>query len=207
MTTAAVSVKLAYPSQAEQMARVIAAAFRDLDASMWLAEGDQRWLDEHYWQFFHLAYTQPAMISGRGVVYTTADEMAAAVWLHEEPWHDRTPTGEFLARLAEITGPHLDRFTQFGEMLDLAHSKVTDTPHDYLGVIGVHPSVWRQGSGRALMQAHLTQLDNQGRPAYLEAADPTKRDIWAKFGFEVVDTITLPGTEHQLFPMWRSPKG
>ncbi len=204
MTDKPVTVELATAEMSTEVARVIGAAFADLEASQWLAP-DDGWRNETYWRFFQHAYVDPAFLPGRGTVYVTADHLAAAVWLHHEPWLDETPTEAFVAELEQITGPFFDNFVEFGGLLDKAHARYKDVSHDYCGVIGAHPSIWRQGSGRALMQAHLAHLDRSGRPAYLEAANTNRVGIWRKFGFEPTeDVVTLPNG-HQLFPMWREP--
>ncbi len=205
MTTARVGVELATPELSEPIARVIGAAFRDLEASEWLAP-DAAWRDAMYWRFFQHAYVDPAFISGRGTVYVTSDHLAAAVWLHHEPYYDDTPSEAFVAELKQITGRWFDNFAAFGELLDKAHQRFKGQSHGYLGVIGAHPSVWRQGSARALMETHLVVLDEHHRPAYLEAANANRAEIWAKFGFTVTEVIRLPNG-HELFGMWREPQG
>jgi GNAT superfamily N-acetyltransferase len=204
MPTARVGVKLATPELSEPVAKVIGAAFRDLEASAWLVP-DAQWRNDHYWRFFQHAYLTPALIPSRGTVYVTADHLGAAVWLHHEPYHDDTPTPEFMAELKQITGRWSDNFVAFGELLDKAHQPFTAQSHDYLGVIGVHPVLWRQGSARALMDTHLAVLDDYRRPAYLEAANANLVELWKKFGFaQTEDIIRLPGG-HAMFPMWREP--
>ncbi len=125
-------------------------------------------------------------------------DLEASEWLIPDPgWRKAIYPG--------LTGPFHKNFVEFDRLLHEAHVAYRDTPHDFLGVIGAHPTVWRQGSARALMHQHLTRLDEQGRPSYLEAANADLVEIWAKFGYQRTDqTITLPNG-HQMFPMWREP--
>jgi len=196
-------VQLAGWDDLDQLGKVIAGAFFDLEASEWLIP-DPGWRKAIYPRFFQLAYLLPGLRTG--TVYCAAVRMAAAVWLPMgDPGVDPSPDPAFEAALEGLTGPFHKNFVEFDRLLHEAHVAYRDTPHDFLGVIGAHPTVWRQGSARALMHQHLTRLDEQGRPSYLEAANADLVEIWAKFGYQRTDqTITLPNG-HQMFPMWREP--
>lgn len=198
-----IDVRTATAADSDRAARVLGAAFAGLAASMWLAP-DRTWRNQQYWRFFQLAYVDPVLTSGNGEVYITVDELAVAVWLRVEPNEDHTPGEEHLDQLREVTGVYAPNFLRFGDLLDEAHTRYATRPHDYLGVIGAHPTVWRKGNATALMGAHLPKLDRDRRPAYLEAAGVDLVPIWQKFGFEVVGEVRLPNG-HVMYPMLREP--
>ncbi|OLB80260.1 MAG: hypothetical protein AUI14_07260 [Actinobacteria bacterium 13_2_20CM_2_71_6] len=197
-------VALATEEDADRLAEVISAAFFDLEASHWLIP-DPDWRRAAYARFFHLTYIAPGLRSG--YVYRTADRMAASVWLPiGDPGTDHGPDPAYEQALEELTGPYHGNFVEFDRLLSEAHAPHVDTPHDFLGIIGAHPGIWGQGSARALMDAHVTKLDERQRPSYLEAANATLVGVWGKFGYERTErVITLPNG-HQMYPMWREPR-
>jgi hypothetical protein len=194
----------AEPDDVDQLSRLIAAAFLDLTASRFLVP-DEHWRRRIYPGFFKLTYVRPGLTGG--VVHCTSDRLAAAVWLpvggtdtHAVPGPD--DEGE----LQELTAGFYPNFVTFDKLLREAHEPYAGTPHDFLGVVGAHPAVWRQGNLRALMAERLPALDAQGRGSYLEAAEPDLVGVYRKFGYERTDRIiTLPGG-HRMFPMWREPR-
>jgi hypothetical protein len=195
----------AEPDDADQLSRLIASAFFDLAASRFLVP-DENWRRRIYAEFFKLTYVGPGI--ARGVVHCTSDRLAAAVWLpvggastHAEPDHG------YEAALQELTAGFYPNFVAFDKLLQEAHEPYAGTPHDFLGVVGAHPAVWRQGNLRAMMARRLPVLDARNRGSYLEAAEPELVGVYRKFGYERTDrVITLPGG-HQMFPMWRKPMG
>ena len=203
-----IHVVQAEPDDADQLSRLIAAAFLDLSASRFLVP-DEDWRRRIYPEFFKLTYVGPGLAGG--LVHCTSDRLAAAVWLpvggaavHHEPDHGY-PDHDYEAALQELTAGFYPNFVAFDKLLREAHEPYLGTPHDFLGVVGAHPAVWRQGNLRALMARRLPVLDARDRGSYLEAAEPELVGVYRKFGYERTDrVITLPGG-HQMFPMWREP--
>jgi hypothetical protein len=197
-----IQVVPAEPDDVDQLARVIAAAFHDLTASRFLIP-DEAWRRRVFPEFFRLTYIAPGLAGG--AVHCTSDRLAAAVWL---PMGGAGPGPDpgYEAALQELTAGFYPNFVTFDKLLREAHGPFAGTPHDFLGVVGAHPTVWRQGNLRALMAARLPLLDAVGRGSYLEAAEPELVDVYRKFGYERTDRlITLPGGRH-MYPMWREPR-
>ena len=56
------------------------------------------------------------------------------------------------------------------------------------------------------MNARHAILDRNGTPAYLEASDPAKRDIYRTHGYaDFGDPIQLPDGP-SMYPMWRAAR-
>jgi GNAT superfamily N-acetyltransferase len=200
--TREIHVVRAEPDDVDQLSRLIAAAFLDLTASRFLVP-DEHWRRRIYPEFFRLTYVGPGLTEG--VVHCTSDRLAAAVWLPMGDTHS-VPDHDYEAALQELTAGFYLNFVTFDKLLREAHEPYAGTPHDFLGVVGAHPAVWRQGNLRALMAERLPALDARGRGSYLEAAEPDLVDVYRKFGYERTDrVITLPGGR-QMFPMWRDPR-
>lgn len=179
------------------LSRLIAIAFHDLAPSRWLIS-DSGVRREIFPGYFRI-YVEHAL--AEGVVHTTPDRAAAALWLPvgvsrpvPGPGHD--------ARLRAATDPCTGRFRIFDRELDRHHP--AGTPHHYLAILAVQPDRQRQGIGTALLRAHHAALDEAGMPAYLEAADLNSRRLYQAHGYVLQPNapIRLPGGP-EMWPMWR----
>ena len=61
-------LETATPSDIDGISMLIARCFAELDASRWLANNDEQWLNRRFWQFFRHVYARPALLAGRGLV-------------------------------------------------------------------------------------------------------------------------------------------
>ena len=188
---------LADDACADVLSTVIADAFFDLAASKWLIP-DEAARRQIYPGYFGL-YVEHALADG--IVLTTPDQAAVALWLPagEEPaappdWHDE--------RLAEVTGPWVDRFRAFNQELGRRHP--AGFAHHHLAILAVRRDRQGQGLGSALLRAHHAALDRDGIPAYLEASSMRSRRLYLAHGYEALGgPIFLPGAA--MFPMLRQP--
>ena len=114
------------------------------------------------------------------------------------------PPEGYAAALAEVTGPYLDRFTQFDAALDQRHP--TGFAHHYLAILAVRSDRQGQGTGTALLEAHHRLLDTAiGQPAYLEASSERTRRVYLHRGYrDHGPPVVLPGGP-LMFPMLRLP--
>jgi GNAT superfamily N-acetyltransferase len=179
----------------EALSEVVADAFLDLAPCWWLV-ADQAARRSFFPAYFRL-YVQHAMADG--LVYTTPDRAAAALWIPGTGPGD--PPDSYAVQLAAITGPWLDRFLMFDEELDRHHP--VGTFHHHLAILAVRPDRQRQGIGTALLNAHHAVLDKEAIPAYLEASDDGTRRIYLAHGYtDYGEPIRLPGGP-LMWPMWR----
>jgi ribosomal protein S18 acetylase RimI-like enzyme len=190
----------AEPEDAGILSAVIAEAFFDLPPSRWLIrdEASRRQIFAPYFQIF----VEHAL--AHGIVHTTPDRAAAALWIpaSEEPppLPDRYPE-----LLREVTWPWTPRFTEFDAALDSRHP--AGTVHHHLAMLGVWPGAQGRGIGTALLQAHHHVLDQAGIPAYLEASSQRNRRLYQRHGYRDLDLgppICLTDGP-QMFPMIRQP--
>jgi len=194
-------VEQAGASDAGILAQVIADAFLDLDVSTWLV-GDPAARRAIFPGYFALHVEQA--LAG-GLVLTTPERDAAALWLHIPADGPGEPPAGHHQRLAELTGQHLARF----QVLDSAfkHHHPDGPAHEHLAILAVRPGRQRLGIGTALLGARHASLDRDGTPAYLEASDAAKRDIYRAHGYaDLGIPIQLPGGP-PVYPMWRVPRG
>lgn len=76
--------------------------------------------------------------------------------------------------------------------------------HWYLALLGVDPTRQRQGLGHQLLTPVLHRCDRNIEPAYLETQKPENLPFYERFGFRVLDEISVPGSP-PVWLMWRDP--
>jgi len=124
----------------------------------------------------------------------------AALWL--PPGVD--PDGEGLEEWMKEAVPaeDLDKVTAFFDEMDNYH------PHEpiwYLAMIGVDPASQGMGLGSALLTHALAEVDREAKPAYLEATTERSRDLYSRYGFEVIGRIQAADSP-PMFPMLRKAR-
>jgi GNAT superfamily N-acetyltransferase len=187
----------ASPADLDALGQVIADAFQDLPQSRWLiADADVR--RQILPGYFRLL-AEHALASG--VLHTTPDRSAAALWLPAGPGPAQ-PAG-FATRLAAVTGRWADRFTAFDAALDRHHPP--GPPHHHLAILAVRPGQQGQGTGTALLRAYHDRLDRDEQPAYLEAAEWRTRQFYQRHGYLPSGLFYLPDAGPAMWPMWRPP--
>jgi GNAT superfamily N-acetyltransferase len=182
----------------DTLSQVIAGAFHDLAPSRWLID-DPAARREIFPGYFRI-YVEHAIASG--VVHTTPDRTAAALWIPVSEDGPAQPL-DYDARLAVATRPWTARFLAFDAALDRHHP--TGVPHHHLAMLAVSPHRQGQGTGTALLRAYHQMLDHDARiPAYLEAADLRTRQIYLRNGYaDHGPPIQLPDDGPQMYPLWR----
>jgi len=187
-------------ADAEALSQVIADAFCDLPPSRWLIPDEA---DRH--QILPAYFRLPVEHAlAHGIVYTTADRAATALWLAagEQP---PVPPAGYGGRLRAVTGPWTSRFLVFDAALGQHHP--AGIAHHHLAMLAVRPARQNQGLGTALLDAHHVVLDSAGLPAYLEAADLRTRGVYLRRGYaDLGRPIRLPDGP-LMYPMLREPHG
>jgi len=211
-----VEITEAQPADAAELSGLIAMAFHDLPASVWLVP-DAAAREGLFPDYFRL-YVDLALATG--TVYTTPDRTAAALWIpygadgHDgHDGHDsdngHSDGAEYDARLAEVTGTRVDRFRAFDAQLERHHP--TGERHDHLAILAVHPKLQGRGIGSAMLEAHHRVLAGREEPvaAYLEAASIDSRRLYARHGYrDLLKPIPFPDgvpATTMMYPMWRPP--
>jgi len=194
-------VERAEPRDAGVLAHVIADAFFGLTVSQWLVP-DPRTRRAIFPGYFGI-YVEHAL--AEGLVLTTPARDATALWIPVGPDGPGEPPAGYHDKLAAVTGPHLGRFEALDEQFDRHHP--AGVPHEHLAILAVRPDRQRLGIGTAILSARHAILDRDATPAYLEASDPAKRDIYLAHGYSNLgEPIRLPDGP-AMYPMWRRPRG
>lgn len=188
------------PADTDVLSGIIAEAFHALPPSPWLISDDaaRRRIFPGYFAIF-VGYA----LAG-GMVYTTADRAAVALWFPVGDEPPEPPDG-YPAQLKAATGEWTSRFAAFDEALDSHHP--AGCPHHHLAMMAVRPGRQGRGIGSALLAAHHKALDDTGTPAYLEASSERSRALYLRHGYLMMrgGPYRLPGGGPPMWPMWREP--
>jgi GNAT superfamily N-acetyltransferase len=195
------AVVIAGPGDVDVLSQMIADAFLHLPPSRWLiADPAAR---RHVFPSYFRILVEHAVAAG--IVHTTPERTAAALWLSVSAAGPAPPPG-YDPRLAVATGPWARRFRDFDATLDRHHP--TGTAHWHLAILAVRPGCQGQGTGSLLLQTRHAVLDHDGTPAYLEAATVRTRRLYARHGYTLRPDapIRLPGGGPAMWPMVRQPR-
>ena len=200
MTVTTATIHRARPADTDAVTDLVATAFTPLAASVWLVP-DETARAEVLHKYFRILVAHAVDI---GVVYLI-DGRAAAVWV---PWTSMAPPPAPVdcdARMAAATGAYADRFRALDAVLAEYHPTGA---HHHLEFLAVHPDHQGQGLGGRLLAVHHRLLDRAGIPAYLEAADPRSRGLYARHTYDLTTPglLQLPDGGPAMWPMWRLPQ-
>lgn len=136
-------------------------------------------------------------------VWLNAGGTATAVWI-PPGGTEFTPEQEaqWEPLLIELLGGGAARVLDALAAFDDAHPHGED--HYYLTLLGTDPSHRGKGLGLALLDDTLAVVDQDNKPAYLEASNPVNVALYARYGFRPYRTFALPGGP-QVTTMWREP--
>lgn len=93
--------------------------------------------------------------------------------------------------------------TKYLLALDKVHPR---TPHWYLELLVVDPSVQRLGIGGLLQQAVLEEADRAGLPCHLETQNPANLPYYERYGYAVAEELSPVAGGPPLWTMWREPR-
>ncbi|MEU3453536.1 GNAT family N-acetyltransferase [Micromonospora sp. NPDC006766] len=138
-----------------------------------------------------------------GEVYLAGEGAGVTLWLPVDGSDEPDEGPELLQALEAAVGA--DATKRFAVLDGLMAANHPSEPHWYLPFIAVHPAQHSRGVGSALLRHKLTQLDEAGSAAYLEASSPRNAALYERYGFAFgASTLDLPGGP-SLYPMWRKP--
>lgn len=136
-----------------------------------------------------------------GTAFVADDGAAVATWLPPGVAAD----GDRMSAIMAEQTPE----SRMGEM-EALFAKMAEfhlsEPHWYLPLIAADPARRGQGLGTALMEAAITRIDADGRPAYLESSNRRNIPLYERFGFERIGEIRTE-TSPVLTPMLRPVRG
>ncbi len=121
-----------------------------------------------------------------------------AVWIPYEHFKE-TPWGNILcafkSRIWKMGLKYSRAFQPLLEFNNKKHYQFALGKHWYLQTLGVNPQYQGKGYGSMLVQTMLEFIDKDPLPVYLEIFTERNVKFYSKFGFEVLEQATIPGTD------------
>jgi GNAT superfamily N-acetyltransferase len=185
-------------------ARVLAKAFYDDPVTSWMLPDDKTRLTALTRAFGPLARHHFLPRAGSEVGVRDGTVGAATLW--DPPGQRKPGLVEQLITTPTMLWAFRTRVPASMRVMELMEKHHPEEPHWYLMLIGSDPAVRGTGFGHALMRSRLDRCDAEGSPAYLENSNPKNESYYLRFGFEIMDEITLPDGGPPLWPMWRAPR-
>jgi GNAT superfamily N-acetyltransferase len=195
------SVRRAGPGDVAALVRVLAAAFHDDPGLMHLIPGDARRRLQlpRFWRSELRRYLP------FDEVHTTEAREGVAVWAPPGRWR-RSPLELARATPANVRvfGARLPVAVRSSLLLESKHPRA---PHWHLWALATDPARRGRGVATAVLGPVLRRCDDSGVPAYLETAREGNVPFYRRFGFDVVERVTLPAGGPPLWLMLREPAG
>jgi ribosomal protein S18 acetylase RimI-like enzyme len=185
----------------QEASEVLARAFQDDPAWVWLVPDAQRRADLLPW-LFRIGFD----VTAADVYATPGPILGAARWL--PPGRQALKIGATLRalvttplRLGAATGP----FLAYGRSVEQLRAEVAGGAHWYLAGIGVDPSAQRHGVGTALMRPGVQSAAKAGLPTVLLTNNETNVTFYEKQGFRVVREARTPENGPKAWAMVKRP--
>ena len=136
----------------------------------------------------------------RGIVYTSRDQTAGAMWLPPGVKKDLPVAGNLAMAHALVTNGGLGAVKNALIFEQAVMKARPPGEYYYLGFIAVLPGQQGRGLGGQMMQPGLTLCERDKMPALLESTKEANIPFYERFGFKVSRKIE-PG--HGCPPLWQ----
>ena len=100
----------------------------------------------------------------------------------------------------------LGRMLKDDDYIIYKHKTLVPGRHWYLAVLAVDPPHQGKKYASKLLNEGLRRVDEDNLPCYLETEGEKNTAMYRRFGFEVVDEFTTPGSEEKTIAMLRKPR-
>lgn len=153
------------------------------------------------WYFSHVL--QAASLFGK--VFTN-DDLTGALGLLP-PSHNRLNIWDYI-RSGFFLCPWVMGLKSYNDMMN-CEDFVANTQERLMGsrkrwyvwFVAVNPENSRHGIGKRLMKSMLKHTETSGIPVYLETHAEANVAYYEKFGFRLLESLTMPRYGHPLYPM------
>jgi len=196
-----VEVQRLEPARLAEASSVLARAFHDDPAWVWVIPEEERRAVLLPW-LFQIGFD----VTTADVWTTTGRVLGAARWLPpgRQPVRIAATLRALVAtpfRLGSATG----RFLAYGRGVELLRARVAPGPHWYLAGIGVDPPEQHRGIGGALLQPGIEGAAADGVPCVLLTNNEANIAFYISHGFEVVDEGRTPEDGPKAWAMVKLP--
>lgn len=194
-------IRKASYADTNRLAVSLARAFDDDPVINWLARKDNKRV-QGIESLFRTCITDLCLRHEK--VFVTKDLSGGALWYPPDTSEISFPRQLALAnKMIPFTG--WTGLLRLALSQEKAHKKRPREKFYYLQFIGVDPEHRGRGTGAALINPIMEICDKEKCGAYLESSKETNIGFYRRFGFEVIEKITLGKGAPSIWSMWRSP--
>lgn len=179
------------PSELDIAAGVLARAFRDNPLNRAVIRAGER-RRERANRAGVGAYL-PVACERAFVAVVRADAALCGVLVATPPWRWPLPPPGPFGMLRLLFGQGFGVARRWSEVSRQLRAHHPGQPHWYLATLGVEPSCWRRGAGRALLADLVAKVDVDAAPAWLETDRPELERYYRSAGFEVRERVQVYG--------------
>ena len=86
------------------------------------------------------------------------------------------------------------RMKHDGNHIDAMHKRYAPFKHWFFLIIGMTPQLQGKGYASQFIRPRLDRMDEEGLPCYIETMAERNVDLYKRFGFEVMEKVTIPDT-------------
>ncbi|MFX1378555.1 MAG: GNAT family N-acetyltransferase [Promethearchaeota archaeon] len=194
------------PDYIDKICKVAGEAFQEDPTTLFIYP-DEKERKEKLQYGFRMIYNYGMR---HGVAYATSNHLEGIiVWLPPNKTFPSTWTlmrngGFYTMRKVGLKLKAMKRtMTVFG-YTETKHKELAPFDHWYLQNIAVKPEEQRKGYGGHLLRAMIPKIENEGFPIYLETNNEKNLGFYQKYGFEIIDHVTIPETDVPLWCMLRN---
>jgi ribosomal protein S18 acetylase RimI-like enzyme len=192
-------IRKVVPEDTAKVASTLSAAFADDPVMSYLSGGKTLAEDElvGFFTAFQKVHRKD------GLMFATPGFEAAAVWASPGQWkvafHE---VARYSPAFVKLYGKRV--VNNLGVLKDLEKRHPT-APHYHLAFIGTAPGHQGKGHASKLIRPMIERADMEGVGMYLESSKESNVGFYARFGFEVTETMTHRRNGPQQWLMWRDP--
>lgn len=189
----------------EAVGEALTRAFMDYPADCYVLPDEERRRKLLLWTYPRWIR---AMMHG-GEALTTSDCAGAALWRSPESglwrWLWYQVRAGLLQAPFKLRPDELWRLVKVDAEATKRMRRSLRTPHWVLDLLGVAPEHQGRGISRRLLEPTLARADQKGLPCYLITNKEENVAIYSRFGFEVIESGLMSGTDVMFYELRRPP--
>ena len=142
-----------------------------------------------------------------GEVYATSPNLeGVAIWLPSETadmtlW--RLIRVGMFSLFFRLGGGFIVRGLRIADFLSSVQQRYAPSRYWLFQFLGIDPEQQGKGYAGTLVKAMLSRIDEEHLPCYLDTEEEENVPLYQRYGFRVVEELTIPGTDIRLWAMLR----
>jgi ribosomal protein S18 acetylase RimI-like enzyme len=139
----------------------------------------------------------------------TSNIEGIAGWIYHEKFRDsiwRDIRSGAITLIFKASGLKLKQLRKYYFLTAKMHRSNVNFPHWELSQLAVDPEHQGKGYASKLLKPMLARIDQEELPCYLNTQKENNVSFYQNFGFELIDSKTLEGTDMRAWALLRNPE-